>query len=90
MNGVLFDTIFIGLGLVTCGYLLGKWRGYAVASSSIMNELFTNKLADPKEVLNFYANQGNARAQATLENLNKQRKHEFMINSRMDKDDAKD
>lgn len=81
---MLFETALIGFGLVSCGYMLGKRRGYTVASSSIMSELFANNLVDPKEILNFYANQGNERARATLENLNRQRKRQFMSNTEKD------
>lgn len=80
-------TMFVGGGLVICGYALGRWNGYENASASIMTELFQNKLADPTEVLRFYANQGNARAQLALEKLNLERKKQFDNKA---KDDAQD
>jgi hypothetical protein len=87
MENVFLMTCLIGGGLVICGYMLGRSHGYNSASVQVTSELFENKLADPMEVLRFYANQGNATAQVTLEKLNAERKAKF--NEKV-KDDATD
>lgn len=87
MENVFLMTCLIGGGLVVCGYMLGRSHGYSSASAQVTTELFQNKLADPMEVLRFYANQGNEKAQLTLEKLNAERKAKF--NEKV-KDDATD
>lgn len=77
MNDPFTMTALVGGGLLLCGYILGKARGYNVAIRDNMNELMSSKLIDPREVLNFYASRGNERAQKALEKLNAERKAKF-------------
>lgn len=77
MNDPYTMTVLVGGGLLLCGYILGKARGYSIAIRDNMNELMSNKLIDPREVLNFYASQGNVKAQQALERLNAERKAKF-------------
>ena len=84
-------TLLIGVGLLACGYALGRTAGFSKGCSATINELFANNLADRNEVLTFYANQGHELAQNALEALNRQRKRDFMIKSRStEKDNAQD
>jgi hypothetical protein len=69
--------MFIGGGLLACGYFLGKSVGYGKAIRDNMNELFANKLVDPREVLNYYASKGNVKAQQALERLDAERRAKF-------------
>ena len=77
MNDPYTMTVLVGGGLLLCGYLLGKSRGYVRGIQDNMTELISNKLIDSREVLNFYANQGNVKAQQALERLNAERKAKF-------------
>ena len=90
MNDPFYMTVALGGGLLLCGYILGKARGYNVAIRDNMHELMANKLIDPREVLNHYASQGNEKAQQALENLNRQRKREYSIKANKGKDNAED
>lgn len=71
------QTILVGTGLVICGYILGRGDGHRRGADEVMKELIESKLIDTREVLNFYASQGNVKAQEALERLNAARKAKF-------------
>jgi hypothetical protein len=77
LNDPYTATVLIGGGLLACGYVLGKSVGYGKAIRDNMNELFANKLVDPREVLNYYASKGNVKAQQALERLDAERRAKF-------------
>lgn len=60
----------VGIGLVGCGYILGKAAGVKEASEAVMGELFSSKLLTPEQVATHYANKGHERARAIVATMN--------------------
>lgn len=63
-------TLFVGGGLLACGFALGYMRGVANGAKDTVNELFSSGVVTPEELLKHYANAGNDRARDALAKLN--------------------
>jgi hypothetical protein len=71
------QTVLVGVGLVVCGYILGRGDGHRRGSNQVMQELIASKLIEPVDILRHYASMGNERAQLALEKLNAERKAKY-------------
>lgn len=84
MTESMFYAVWIGGGLVLCGYMLGLSKGHRIGVQTAMAALVEANLVKPSEILRHYSRMGKRDARAMLSELEKR------IASEKDRDDAED